>query len=286
MSDGSKQNEERVARTSDLPVDLAKEREAFVRSFFKRGVELTESLIDENHELRERLAEMESENAMLRSQIASDDAIRDLLRTIEKLEIERKSLLERSEDLEATRQSFLGRQEEIEQEVNDLANLYIASHQLHHTLSVRRVVRHLRDLSGQLIGALGFVIYLREGDAIIPLAWEGLPTDEIPPVRLGEGPLGDVFVTGIPRLREEIVGQGGQGSFEDPVAIIPLVVQETVVGALSIITMLEQKAHWESVDRELLKLMGAQAGVALVAANLFARAEGPLEALSGLKEKL
>lgn len=189
MSDGSKENEERVARTSDLPVDLAKEREAFVRSFFKRGVELTESLIDENNELRERLAAVESENAMLRSQIASDDAIRDLLRTIEKLEAERATLLERSESLEATRQSFLGRQEEIEQEVNDLANLYIASHQLHNTLSVRRVVRHLRDLSGQLVGALGFVIYIREGDRIEPLAWEGLETDEVPPVNLGEGRL-------------------------------------------------------------------------------------------------
>lgn len=286
MSDGSKENEERVARTSDLPVDLAKEREAFVRSFFKRGVELTESLIDENNELRERLAEVESENAMLRSQIASDDAIRDLLRTIEKLEAERATLLERSESLEATRQSFLGRQEEIEQEVNDLANLYIASHQLHNTLSVRRVVRHLRDLSGQLVGALGFVIYIREGDRIEPLAWEGLETDEVPPVNLGEGALGDVFVTGLPRIREAIAGQGGQGSFDDPVAIIPFSVQETVVGALSIITMLEQKTHWESVDRELLKLMGAQAGVALVAANLFAGVEGPLEALEGLKEKL
>ena len=287
MSDDSQQRERR-SRNSDVPLDLAKEREAFVRSFFKRGVEFTESLMQENDALRERLESLENDNAKLRGQIASDDAIRDLLRTIEKLEDERTALLRRSESLEATRQSVEGRQEEIEQEVNDLANLYIASHQLHNSLSVRRVIRHLRDLCGQLVGALGFVIYLRDhdGPVVKPIAWEGLGTDEIPSVTIGEGVTGDAFVTGIAYVREGIAAAGGQGTFTDPVAVIPLVVQDRVVGAITIVTMLEQKERWASVDRELLKLLGAQAGVALVAANLFAEIEDPVRALIGLDEKL
>jgi hypothetical protein len=288
MSDDTRNREERAARTSDVPLDLAKERETFVRSFFKRGVELTESLMHENEELRERLEHLEQDNAKLRAQIASDDAIRDLLRTIEKLEAERAALMQRSESLEATRRSVEGRQEEIEQEVNDLANLYIASHQLHNSLSVRRVIRHLRDLCGQLVGALGFVIYLRDGSGSVvkPFAWEGLGTDDIPSVTVGEGVTGDAFVTGIPLVREGIAAQGGQGTFDDPVAVIPLMVQDTVVGAIAIITMLEQKERWASVDRELLKLLGGQAGVALVAANLFAEVEDPFKALAGLDKRL
>src|SRR5690606_25502922 len=194
------------------------------------------------------------------------------------------ALLRRSESLEATRRSVEGRQEEIEQEVNDLAYLYIASHQLHNSLSVRRVIRHLRDLCGQLVGALGFVIYLRdsEGSVVRPIAWEGLGTDDIPSVNIGEGVTGDAFVTGIAHVREGIAAEGGQGTFADPVAVIPLTVQEKVVGAISIVTMLEQKERWASVDRELLKLLGAQAGIALVAANLFAEVEDPIKALAGL----
>jgi hypothetical protein len=288
MSDDTRNREERLARTSDVPLDLAKERETFVRSFFKRGVELTESLMHENEELRSRIDDLEQDNAKLRGQIASDDAIRDLLRTIEKLEEERAALLHRSESLEATRRSVEGRQEEIEQEVNDLANLYIASHQLHNSLSVRRVIRHLRDLCGQLVGALGFAIYLRDGDdpVVRPIAWEGLGTDDVPSVTVGEGVTGDAFVTGIPHVREAIAAEGGQGTFDDPVAVIPLMVLDRVVGAITIVTMLEQKERWASVDRELLKLLGAQAGIALVAANLFAEVEDPVRALDGLDKRL
>src|SRR5690606_25344995 len=113
--------------------------------------------------------------------VASDDAIRDLLRTVEALEKERRDLVERSERLEATRREDEGRQAEIEQEVNDLANLYIASYQLHASLSVRRVVRHLRDMCGQLVGALGFVIYIVDPTSreARPVAWEGVEDDEV-----------------------------------------------------------------------------------------------------------
>src|SRR5690606_3527613 len=160
MTDDPHDRSSRPRSASDVPLDLVKEREVFVRSFLKKGVEYTEHLLKENDELRDELLRLRDDNARLRAQVASDDAIRDLLRTVEALEKERRDLVERSERLEATRREDEGRQAEIEQEVNDLANLYIASYQLHASLSVRRVVRHLRDMCGQLVGALGFVIYI------------------------------------------------------------------------------------------------------------------------------
>ena len=274
----------RKRRASDVPVDLAKEREAFVRQFIRRGVELTEELIAENEALRERIAAAEEDNARLRTQVASDDAIRDLVKRIDELEGERRRLLDRSTTLERDRREDETRVEKVEAELSDLANLYIASYQLHASLSLRRVVRHLKDTIGQLVGAYSFVIYVIDPgqNRVVPLGWEELEENEVQPLPLGEGAVGDVCLTGIPRVREDF----GEGSLEDPIAIIPLMVGEQPIGAISIVRMLEQKKAWASVDRELFKLVGAHGGTALVAANLFAGVSRPEDALDGLFENL
>lgn len=273
---------------SDLPVDLLKEREAFVRSFLRKGVEYTELLLRENQDIRRELSILRAENARLRAQVASDDAIRELLRTIEGLEAERNVLVERSMELEQSRQKTDERQAEIEQEVNDLANLYIAAVQLHAGLSVRRVVRHVRDMCGQLVGALGFAIYIvDEGKELAhPIASEAIEGVVLEPIPLGQGPIGDACMTGIPRIREARGQALASGSLSDPVAIIPMMVDGLPIGAVVILSMLGQKDAWASVDRELFQLIGNQAGVALIAANLYSPAMGPYQALRGLREKL
>lgn len=275
----------RDQRASDVPVDLTKEREAFVRSFLRKGVELTEELLAENVELRRRVSQLEHLNARLRAQVASDDAIRDLLKTVDQLETEKRSLLERSTELEQSQREDENRYEEVEAELNDLANLYIASYQLHAGLSVRRVIRHLKDTIGQLVGAEAFVIYVVDPrrERALPVGYEGLDEGDVGPVQVGEGQVGEACVTGIERIRQD-VSRGG--SLEDPLAIIPIMVEGKPVGAVSIVSMLEQKTGWASVDEELFKLLGAHAGTALIAANLFAGTSGPEEALDGLLDNL
>jgi hypothetical protein len=288
MNDDSQDDTDREKRASDVPLDLVKEREVFVRTFLKKGVEYTEHLLNENEQLRDELHKLRDDNARLRAHVASDDAIRDLLRTIEGLEKERRDLIARSEKLERTRREHEGRQAEIEQEVNDLANLYIASYQLHAGLSVRRVVRHLRDMCGQLVGALGFVIYLLHEDRTVayPIAWEGVRDEDVGTVTVGEGPVGEAIVTGVARIREAEGEALIKGTQDDPVAVVPLIVEGQTIGAISIVSLLEQKSHWASVDRELLQLLGTQAGVALIAANQYAGSISPVSALTGLEEKL
>jgi GAF domain-containing protein len=231
---------------------------------------------------------LRAENARLRAQVASDDAIRELLRTIEGLESERNALVERSMELEHSRRRNDERQAEIEQEVNDLANLYIAAVQLHASLSVRRVVRHVRDMCGQLVGALGFAIYIvDEGKELAhPIAAEALEGTVLEPIPLGQGPIGDACMTGIPRIREASGEALTNGTLTDPVAIIPMTVDGQPIGAVVILSMLGQKEAWASVDRELFQLIGNQAGVALIAANLYSPSMGPYHALRGLREKL
>src|SRR5690606_32606109 len=172
----------------------SRERESFVRQFLRKGVELTESLIEDNKALRSDLAEAQREIARLRAQVASDDAIRDLLRKIEALEVERNKLIERSSALEESTRRTETRNFEVEQALHDLANLYIASSQLHSTLSVRGVTRHLKELLQQLVGAEAFAIYLMDGDGSIarPIAQDGFEADALAPVRPGEGAIGEV----------------------------------------------------------------------------------------------
>lgn len=275
-----------AARVEEEPSDLVKEREQFVRTFLKKGVEFTEELVHENYELRNDIVRLRGENTRLRTQIASDDAIRDLLKTIERLEVEKTDLLTRSNELERSHRKDERRYQEIENELNDLANLYIASHQLHASLSVPRVVRQLCDMLGQLVGAQRFVIYLRdpEGGEATPLASEGLSDDDLQPVSATEGPVGDAMLTGMPTIREDL--PFGEGSQQAPLAVVPLVADEQSVGAISILSVLEQKERWASVDRELFKLLGKQAATALIGANLYAEASDPMAALTGLKKRL
>lgn len=275
----------RDERASDVPTDLSKEREAFVRSFLRKGVELTEELLAENIELRRRVHELEQLNARLRAQVASDDAIRDLLKTVEELEREKGSLLERSSELEESQRQDENRYEQVEAELNDLANLYIASYQLHAGLSARRVVRHLKDMIGQLVGAHAFVIYVVDASAsrAVPIGFEGLDESAVGPVRIGEGHIGEAVVTGIERISEDI---SRPGTLDDPLAVVPLLVEGKPIGAVAIVELLEQKKGWASVDKELFKLLGAHAGTALIAANLFAGTSGPEQALDGLFDHL
>lgn len=280
------ESDERANRTSDVPVDLSRERESFVRQFLRKGVELTEGLIDENKELRSQLARAQRDIAALRAQVASDDAIRDLLRKIESLEHERRQLVERSSELEENTRRTEHRNVQVEQELHDLANLYIASSHLHSTLSVRGVMRHLKELLQQLVGAETFVIYLTiDGDdRAQPVGWDGVEDpSSLAPVTKGEGPVGDVLMTGVPRVSERV--ESG-GTIESPIAIIPLMVRDEAVGAIAIATVFEQKDVWAAVDHELFKLLGSHAATALIAANLYAAAEGPHGALRGLGEHL
>lgn len=278
-------NDDEERRSSDLPLDLAKERESFVRSFLKKGVEYTELLLGENAGLREKLEALDEENARLRAQVASDDAIRDLLRTVERLESERESLLERSSLLERVEREHAGRQAAIEQEINDLANLYIANFQLHASFSPRRVVRHLCDLMGQLVGALGFVIYVIDDDAklAVPIAHEGLRDEDVNAVELGAGPVGEACLTGIRIVRESELGVG---SHEDPIAIVPLMADGRPIGIIEIVTVLDHKTEWASVDHELFELVSQQAGAALIAAHHYDPGDGPLKSLAGFAEKV
>ncbi len=278
-----KKDTEQTQPGSDSPADLVRQREEVLRSFVKKGVELTEELITENVELQRRIEDLEAENTSLRAHVASDDAIRELLKTIEGLEHERHTLVSRSVELERQTKHHVGRYHEIEQELNDLASLYVAAHQLSATLKPTRVVKHMCELLEQLVGCHRAVIYVvrADGQHAVPIASVGF--DETPqPVSLAGGMVGDACVTGVARIRDLPI----EDMNDEPIAAIPLMVGDEAVAVITVLELLPHKQAWAAVDYELFNLLSHHGPSALIAATLHDPEAGSKGMLSGLEEIL
>jgi GAF domain-containing protein len=264
---------------SDTPTpDLVSERDKFVKTF-TRGSRLTDEFIHDYERLLDRLQALETENATLRARIAADRAVRDLVTKIEALESEKRELLSRTNRAEAITNQFTARVQEVETEFSNLANLYVASNQLHSSLSPRGVTRRIKEVLAQLVGAERYSMYLvnREGTELVPIASEGVPGGKLTPVPVVGSRIGEVQRTGEAAVDEE--GDPSRGALDEPAAIIPLSVDERVVGVIAIFSTLSQKKRFDAVDFELFKLLGQQAASALVSASLFARDDRRLPGL-------
>ena len=260
----------RPATPSDRPPeDLKKERDAFIQQFFRKGAQFTEELLKENERLRDRISDLEYDNSKLRAHLASDEAIRELLRKIEELEREKQDLLGRSARAEAVKANFSQMYEEVEGELANFANLYVATAQLHSARSVRNVLRALKELLAQLLGAAAFAVYFVSdaGDELVAIASEGVEPAEVARIPATRGPIGRAFTSG--ELAFDVARDTSRASITDPVALIPLHIDGRVHGVIAIFGTLPQKTEFVNIDRELFKLLGAQAAPALVNARIF-----------------
>jgi multidrug efflux pump subunit AcrA (membrane-fusion protein) len=264
--------------SSDAPgPDLKSERDQFLKKF-SRGTQLTEDFLKEHERMQSRLQDLETENAGLRAKVEADQAVRELLQKIERLETEKSELVSRYREAEAITTEFTARVQEVESEFANLANLFVASNQLHSSLSPRGVTRRIKEVLAQLVGAERYAMYLvnPEGEELIPIASEGVPGADLMPVRIAGTRIGDVLKKGSASVADS---DPSQGTLQDPPAVIPLSVDDRVVVTIAIFSTLAQKNKFDTVDFELFKLLGQHAAQALVAASLFAQAEHKLPGL-------
>jgi hypothetical protein len=272
--------------------ELRSQRTAFVSSFFKKGAELTDELLKENERLRQAARKLEAENAALRTQLRSDDAIREALKKIEELEREKEMLLSQFSQAEAVTNRFTARYSEIEEELANLANLYVASYQLHSTIRLPAVVKHLRELLAQLVGARSHAVYVADEKkrTLVPIYADGIELERVPKVQIAAGaesPKGSaavlerVFLTGVPHIEEGGVAHTG---FDAPAACLPMRIEERTIGVIIVYELLPQKERFVAVDFELFKMLAAHAATALVGAMLYAHDEGKLPGLELFKD--
>lgn len=258
---------------SGPPEDLKRERDAFIEQFFRKGAQLTEELLAENKRLVERMADLETENSKLRAHLASDTAMRDLLKKIEELEQDKQDLTHRSSHMEAVTTKYTVHFAEVEDELANLANLYVAISQIHSGHSVRAVLRTLKELLAQFVGAAAYAVYLASEDRkeLLAIASEGISRDEIEHASVESGPVGETFLKG--ELFFATSGDTSKGTVKAPAAVIPLKVDARAIGVIAIFATLTQKTEFFRVDSELFRLLGEHAASALVNARLFSDAD-------------
>lgn len=255
-----------------------------------RGMEFTRELLHENERLRRRLAEVEDQQQhAARSPEEWENLRRELLGRIDGLEQEHASLRERLREVEAENRAFADRHREVEEENGNLANLYVASCQLHSTLDVDEVLRIVTEIVINLIGADVFAIYLldeRRGE-LRAVAAEGLPAASLPACRVGEGRIGEAVAGGVPRCFDAVPADGPRTiDPERPLVCIPLRLEQQAIGAIGIFGLLEQKRAFSALDQELFEVLAGHAATALFAARLHSQSERKLSTIQGFIDLL
>lgn len=205
--------------------------------------EYVQSLLDEVQRLSLSVAELELE-----------------LSTREKMEA---MLKERVSMIEEESRRFAARYVEVEQQNSNLANLYVASYQLHGTLDRQRIIDSIKEIVINLIGCEELVVWERDGDLLRHAGSFGVDDIEWGVVKLGEGVVGLCAETGERFIVNQTTMLEPAGRETHLTACIPLKLDETVVGAIALFRLLPQKDGLAPVDHELFDLLASHASSAL-----------------------
>lgn len=192
------------------------------------------------------------------------------------------ALARRVAGLEADAQDLQQLLQASERQAAQLANLYVATFQLHASLELDDVKRAICEIAINLLGAQSLALLVRDEDsgAIDVVA----RSEEVPELFLAER-----YGGGDPAIDAGLVdGVIRLGPIEDSSAlvVVPLSAQGQVLGTLVIFALLPQKSGLGAEDRELLDLMAAHAASALLAAKIFQERTRKLRTLEGLMDLL
>lgn len=266
---------------------ISKKADEFLQ-IFKRGEEFTKDLIKENERLRFRIAQLEESV----EQAGNEEKTRLYEDKIKILEDELGSILDRYRKTEEENKDFASKYVDVETENNMLANLYVASYQLHSTLDFNEVLRIIMEIIINLIGAEKFTIFLMDEktNELVPVASEGLPLGEMPKAKMGEGTIGKVAREGESYFLKDLSSTStSKVDPANPIVCIPLKIKEHVIGVLSIYSIFAQKTTFSNIDYELFNLLAGHAATAIFSSRLYTQSERKLTTIQSfldlLKEK-
>ena len=261
--------------------DPAKKSQDFFAMFLK-AKEFTEELLKENERLRFKLASMSADSR----DATADPRVNEMAGRIRELEARLEETEARYRKVEDENKEFADRYVEIEEQNNNLANLYVASYQLHSTLDYKEVVRIVQEIVINLIGAEAFHLFMvseKTGRLELETS-EGQPAP-VASIGLGEGRIGEAARTGENYFSEQ-VAHAEATPFDQPIAVVPLKIKETVIGVISINKLLVQKTAFTHMDYELFTLLAGHAATAIFSARLYSTSERKLSTLQGFLDML
>lgn len=223
----------------------------YVRQAREEQQQYTASLLRENEKLRGSLAALESDyrRAIEENRACSSELSR---------------LREHLETVAVENQEYLERYQQVEQHSSNLANLYVASYQLHTSIDHDTVLNTIQEVVINLIGSEELAIYERNGDAEFRLASSfGVDEHRLAAFIPGQGPIGQKLAAG-----QVFTGGSDIPGLEKLTACVPLKVGDYVNGAILIFSLLEHKQSLQPVDVEMFDLLAVHAASALYCASL------------------
>src|SRR5688572_14859215 len=138
-----------MAQKTDEILSLFSKSEEILE-MFRKGKAFTEELMSENERLRYRLVHLETEKMNLANTLQKE---------VERLRLENgqlsqqlEFLSDRSEEIESENKDFVLRYIEVEEQNESLANLYVASHNLHSTLDPQEVLQCIKEILINMVG--------------------------------------------------------------------------------------------------------------------------------------
>jgi nitrate/nitrite-specific signal transduction histidine kinase len=237
---------------------------------YSKVAEFTRELMEENHRLQGRINELIGEREMALAEGAGDPAVAELVRRLEELKKEKQDLVNQYRQVEEENKDFLFRYREIEAENNNLANLYVASYQLHSTLDLDEVLSIITEIIINLIGAqvFGIMIINNKRQELEPMKTEGMPLSALPLVRIGEGIIGQVAQSGQAYYRESPDPTLPINPLH-PMVCVPLSVEENIIGVIVVYQLLPQKERLVKIDFDLFNLLAGHAATAIFSSKLY-----------------
>jgi GAF domain-containing protein len=187
--------------------------------------------------------------------------------TYEQLATENESLRARIESMKAA----------AEEQMANMASLYIAVNSLHAALDRTAVLASVQDVVTTLIGSEEMAICEVDGDhrRLHLLASQGIEPGRYQQVDLGQGLIGTAASTSESVIRTEGGSVDRQG--DDAItACIPMKIGQRVLGVIAIFRLLPHKGGLNSVDLDLLDLLSTHAAVALLFTRLYSEMDHPV----------
>ena len=270
--------------TDDKTSTLFDKGEEFLE-IFRKGQEFTQDLLKDNEQLRYRIVKLEEKlkgGSETPTPKGTGDQYEELARKVALYEQKLSELEGKLNEVEEENVDFVQRYIDVEEQNNNLANLYVASFQLHSTLDYEEVLQIILEIIINLVGAEEFAIFLldEKREVLIPAAAEGIDLEEISVVTIGEGVVGGAamkrdsyFNEAPPSTRKEL--------FEDPLACIPLMIKDELIGMINLYKLLQQKKEFVPVDFELFTLLAGHAATAIFSSRLYSESKRKLTTYKG-----
>lgn len=208
-------------------------------------------LLSDNEALRVCVVELENECAVLRSDAR---AAREELHATRQ---QQEQLAVRLQEIRNESEQRFAEYAKLEALNTNLANLYVASYQLHSTLRRETVLAAIQEIVVNLIGSEEFAVFERDDDGRFRLAASvGIDRDD--------------SIAGHERVAEATASGQTWVSAErgDLTACVPLKVDDAVTGFIVVRRLLAHKAGLEPLDFELFDLLATHAAMALYVSSL------------------